>query len=245
MSNRKRFFLLLAGLVVGLATTFILPQPRGWVYSMFRKVFRYSVDDRLRQYKEPVRRRVEPDLRAAGLDWPPERIVLLGLKQEKRLELYAAGADQPLRYVKSWPVLAASGQAGPKLRSGDRQVPEGLYRIESLNPNSRFHLSARIDYPNAADRARAGAEGRSDLGGDIMIHGSDASVGCLAMGDPAAEEIFVLLALTGLEKVQVVLAPHDFRVDPADPPLPAGAPAWANQRYEQIREAMAQLPLGP
>jgi murein L,D-transpeptidase YafK len=112
---------------------------------------------------------------------------LIGLKAEKRLELWAPDAAGRPRLIKTYPILAASGGAGPKLREGDRQVPEGLYAIESLNPNSRFHLSLRIDYPNAADRRRAQAEARTGLGGDIMIHGSNVSIGCLAMGDPAAE----------------------------------------------------------
>src|SRR5690606_33287906 len=101
--------------------------------------------------------------------------------------------------VHQYPVLAASGQAGPKLREGDRQVPEGFYAIESLHPNSRFHLALRVNYPNQSDRQRAAEDGRTNLGGDIMIHGSNASVGCLAMGDPAAEDLFVLVADVGIQ----------------------------------------------
>src|SRR5690606_4961 len=99
-----------------------------------------------------------------------------------------------LRFVRALPVLAASGRVGPKLQYGDYQVPEGFYRIEALNPNSRFHLALRVNYPNAFDRAEAAREGRTHLGGDIMIHGSNASVGCLAMGDVVSEDLFVLAA---------------------------------------------------
>jgi murein L,D-transpeptidase YafK len=66
----------------------------------------------------------------------------------------------------------ASGGLGPKLGAGDRQGPERIYAIESLNPNSLFHLSMRLNYPNEFDQMRAKQDGRSDLGGDIMIHGS-------------------------------------------------------------------------
>src|SRR5204863_8498878 len=62
-------------------------------------------------------------------------------------------------------------------------ISEGIYPIESLNPNSRFHLSLRIGYPNAFDRAQAAKEKRTNLGGDIMIHGNSVSIGCLAMGE--------------------------------------------------------------
>lgn len=149
----------------------------------------------------------------AGVPYPPARLALLVFKKEKRLEVYASSTGESYRLVCSYPILAASGVAGPKFAEGDCQVPEGFYGIESLNPNRRFHLSLRINYPNDADRARALAEGRNvfNLGGDIMIHGSAVSIGCLAMGDLAAEELFVLAARTGLENIRVIMAPVDFR----------------------------------
>ena len=69
-----------------------------------------------------------------------------------------------------YPILAASGVLGPKLREGDKQVPEGIYGAEALNPNSKFHLSIRLNYPNTFDRRMAQSDGRTQLGGDIMIH---------------------------------------------------------------------------
>ena len=72
-----------------------------------------------------------------------------------------------------------------------RQVPDGLYRIDSLNPNSLYHLALHVDYPSADDRARAAQDGRRELGGAIMIHGGAGSDRCLAMGDEAAEDLFV------------------------------------------------------
>ena len=79
-------------------------------------------------------------------------------------------------------------------------MPEGVYAIEAFNSNSRFHLSLKLDYPNAVDRQQAALEGRDQLGGDIFLHGKDVSVGCLAMGDAAIEELFVLVARTGIER---------------------------------------------
>jgi murein L,D-transpeptidase YafK len=170
--------------------------------------------------------------------------VLVGLKLERRLELYAAGRDGRVRYVRAYPVRAASGTPGPKRRAGDAQVPEGVYRISALNPNSRFHLSLRIDYPNARDRLRAEADGRSDLGGDIMIHGGAESIGCLAVGDPAVEELFVLAAQTGIENVRVVLSPIDFRVR-ALPAALMPADEWAPALYAEVQAALAELPRPP
>jgi hypothetical protein len=160
-----------------------------------------------------VNARLRPDFVKAGVSYPPERVVLVAFKQERRLDLLAGGKTGKLRLVRSFPILGASGKAGPKLREGDGQVPEGFYRIELLNPNSNFHLSLRVNYPNGDDRTRALSAGQdlSSLGGDIMIHGGMASAGCLAMGDPAAEDLFVLAARTGLDRLELLILPWDFR----------------------------------
>ena len=144
-----------------------------------------------------VERRLRPAFERAGLPWTPRNLTLVAFKAERRLELYASDGEEKPQFVLAYPILAASGVAGPKLREGDKQVPEGFYRIELLNPNSRYHLSLRVNYPNADDIDRAREDGRdlSTLGGDIMIHGGSASIGCLALGDPAIEELFVLAAL--------------------------------------------------
>jgi hypothetical protein len=204
----------------------------------------YTVEDRLAQVGARADARLQPWFHRAGVPYPPERIALLAFKQEKILDLYAAGWDQEFQLVRSFPILAASGAAGPKLREGDRQVPEGFYEIESLNPNSRYHLALRLNYPSPVDLIRAGEDDRpvESLGGDIMIHGRAASVGCLAIGDAAAEELFVLVARTGLDRVQVILAPCDFRGS-SKLELPPTAPAWTGELHEQIREALKNFPL--
>jgi hypothetical protein len=148
-----------------------------------------------------------------------------------------AVADGPWRHVRDYPVLAASGRPGPKLREGDCQVPEGLYRVERLNPQSRYHLSLRLDYPNAFDREQAAREGRTSLGGDIYIHGGAVSIGCLAMGDEAVEELFVLAARTGLPNIRVILAPADLRAAPGAAALPR-EPAWIGPLYAAITKAL-------
>jgi murein L,D-transpeptidase YafK len=185
-----------------------------------------------------------PAFTAAGVPYPPERFVIAAFKLERELHLLAAGPGQPVAFVKPYPILAASGGLGPKLREGDRQVPEGIYGIESLNPNSRFHLALRVDYPNMDDRARAARDGRMQLGGDIMIHGNAVSVGCLAIGDAAAEELFVLAAETGCDNARVVIAPVDFRRRqlPTDftPPV-----AWTAELYGQLERAVMSLPFSP
>lgn len=198
-----------------------------------------TVEDRVAEYGEIVRERLEPQFRAAGVPYPPARVTFVALKEEKLLEVYAADANGEFRFICTYPVLGASGVAGPKLREGDRQVPEGVYCLRELNPNSLFHLSIWIDYPSAFDRARALEEGRQDPGGEIMIHGGAGSRGCLAMGDPAAEDLFVLAALTGIDNVTVVLAPVDFRSRSLDQ-MPEGAPAWLSGVYDEVRAELTR-----
>jgi hypothetical protein len=190
-----------------------------------------------------VERRLRSAFERAGLSLPPRDLTLLALKEEKRLELYADGEDGTPRFILSYPILAASGTAGPKLREGDKQVPEGFYRIELLNPNSRYHLSLRVNYPNAADIEWARADGRelSSLGGDIMIHGGAESGGCLAIGDPAIEELFVLVARTGLDKVRLIIAPRDLR-QRAIAALGVNGPPWTAELHDQLSREIASLP---
>lgn len=205
---------------------------------------RKTVKERLVEYGAAARARWAPQFEAVQVPYPPERVVLVGLKQEKILEVWAAGEDRRMHLVRKYPVLAASGRLGPKMREGDKQVPEGLYRIESLNPNSMFHLSLRLDYPNEFDRDQARHAKRKKLGCDIMIHGSDVSIGCLAMGDEAAEDLFVLAADTGLENISVILSPVDLRVT-ALPEELISLPDWTEEIYDMIACELACLPPAP
>jgi hypothetical protein len=201
---------------------------------------RATVSNRLAQFGPAAQERWAPFFEKSQLTYPPTRLVLVGLKQEELLQVYAADATEKLHLVRTLPVQKSSGKLGPKLREGDYQVPEGLYRIESLNPNSAFHLSLRINYPNNFDRKQAEKEGRTNLGGNIMIHGSNASVGCLAMGDDAAEDLFILAAETGIENIDVILSPVDFRERSV--PKDAERPQWVSELYTEIKKAMLALP---
>jgi hypothetical protein len=215
-----------------------------------------TVEDRLSEFGGSSRDRWRSRFEPLGAIYAPRSITLLALKQERILEVYVRlrpksdTVPAEWAFVASFPILGASGAAGPKLREGDRQVPEGIYRVESLNPNSRFHAALRLDYPNEFDREMASRDGRAErstaLGGDIMIHGGDQSIGCIAIGDHAIEEIFTLAADTGIEHVQVVVAPWDLRSRPAPEPgsLDPNAASWSPELYRAIERALAPLP-GP
>jgi murein L,D-transpeptidase YafK len=237
--KRLHIFLIVLCLAI-LATVFRSHLRRALVPAIQTLRGKKTVSDHLSEYGQTVRQRLHPYFQAVKMSYPPGRIVLVGLKQEKRLEVWACGSDGQFKFIRAYPILAVSGRLGPKLREGDCQVPEGLYRIESLNPNSMFHLSLRIDYPNDFDRNQAKRDGRVNLGGDIMIHGGSTSIGCLAMGDEAAEDLFVLAAQTGIENVSVILSPVDFRVTDL-PELTYALPHWADILYSEIEHELLRL----
>ena len=126
-------------------------------------------------------------------------------KKESELEVWKARDDGHFYHFKTYPICNWSGDLGPKLATGDKQAPEGFYTITSnqMNPNSAYHLSFNIGFPNAYDRAH-GATGSA-----LMVHGDCKSAGCYAVTDALVEEIYGLVrdALAG---GQTSIALHAF-----------------------------------
>ena len=126
------------------------------------------------------------DLQSVGLAYGNPVFIRI-FKEERELELWV-GKGSTYKLFRTYPVAAMSGKLGPKLREGDRQAPEGFYFVSPsrMNPNSRFHLSFNLGYPNKYDRAW----GRT--GSALMVHGNEVSIGCFAMTDAKVEEIYAL-----------------------------------------------------
>lgn len=147
-------------------------------------------------------------------------------KRERLLELWMAEAEGRFRLFRSYEICTYSGGLGPKLAEGDRQAPEGFYRVArgQLNPNSRHHLAFNIGFPNALDRALG------CTGSFLMVHGGCSSIGCYAMTDAQIDEIYAVVeaALAGGQKaVDVSIFP--FRLSEAALKAEAGnqwLPFW-------------------
>lgn len=112
-------------------------------------------------------------------------------KSERRMRLLRKG-----EVIGSYRIVLSDAPGGHKYQQGDERTPEGEYRISERNPNSAFHLSLRVSYPNEHDRRQARERG-VDPGGDIMIHGGtspwwreDWTDGCVAVSDAEIEEIW-------------------------------------------------------
>ena len=225
---------LLAGLVLGLGKT---PAAAGASLGA-------GVEAALVRYGPSASQRLKPFFEKAQVTFPPRRVTLLAFKEERSLEVWASNrADGAWRFVREYPILAASGELGPKLRQGDLQVPEGFYRVLWLNPYSQYHLSMKINYPNVFDFDMAKKEKRTNLGGDIFIHGNQMSAGCLAMGDEAIEELFVLAGRTGTANIDVLISPRDLRRPGSV--WPSGGPQWAAGLYVRLAAALSKFPRKP
>lgn len=202
---------------------------------------RETVESVASQIQTEVWNRLQPNLNAAGYKQGyPRKIILVAFKEQQQLQVYANDNNE-IKLIKEYPFTAYSGQLGPKLQQGDRQIPEGIYQVAYLNPNSSYHLSIKVNYPNAFDKAKTKFSNDADMGGDIFIHGKAATIGCIPIGDQAIEEVFMLTKHAFNSGVKVIISPRDFRVNPNYPEIKAID--WENELYQQISKELATLPL--
>ncbi|MDH3976573.1 MAG: L,D-transpeptidase family protein [Deltaproteobacteria bacterium] len=193
----------------------------------------------MEMYEKPVEVALSPLFAAKGLSYPPKKMALFVMKEERVLELWASDNEKDFFKVTEYPILASSGKLGPKLKEGDRQVPEGIYKIIGFNPNSAFHISMKLNYPNPFDLTMSRKEGRKNPGSDIFIHGNSVSTGCLAMGDDAIEELFTLSYKTGKSNIEVIIFPADPRKGPLVPTV--ASPAWTGELYKKIEKKFRSI----
>ena len=125
-------------------------------------------------------------------------------KEEALLEVWIDIGSEYV-HLKDYIICAFSGDLGPKLKEGDRQAPEGFYTVKKyqLNPNSKFHLSFNLGYPNRYDKAH------KRTGSALMVHGNCVSIGCFAMTDEKIEEIYKLVK-KALQKGQKSVHVHAY-----------------------------------
>lgn len=115
------------------------------------------------------------------------------------------------KVLESYDIALGFAPQGHKQFEGDGRTPEGVYYIDRRNPNSAYHLSVGISYPNPYDREAARAVGKSP-GGDIFIHGQagkakgmppDWTAGCIAVKDKEIEDIYAMLR----DGTPIIIAP--------------------------------------
>lgn len=127
-----------------------------------------------------------------GLTWPARYIYIRSFKYDSQIEVWVKQQlNDKFTLFKTYKVCALAGTLGPKRMQGDYQVPEGFYYINEFNPKSQYHLSLGLNYPNSSDRILSDS---LMPGGDIYIHGSCVTTGCIPVNDQQIEELYILAA---------------------------------------------------
>jgi len=170
-------------------------------YSRVSDVFKRKEDTLKRQFE------------AKNLSWPAKQIYIRSFKYDSELEVWVRNSSKDAyKLFKTYKVCALAGTLGPKRIEGDFQVPEGIYYINEFNHNSTFHLSLGLNYPNASDRLLSDM---SQPGGDIFIHGSCVTTGCIPITNPQIEELYIIAShakSAGQDFIPVHIFPVRFNV---------------------------------
>ncbi len=154
--------------------------------------------------------------KSKNLVWPPSAVYVRSFKFDRQLEVWVKN-DSARKFVlfKTYKICMQSGTMGPKRMEGDYQVPEGFYHINEFNPNSNYHLSLGINYPNVSDHILSDSE---KPGSAIYIHGNCVSTGCIPISDEPIEELYVIAGAAkskGQEFIPVHIFPIKYNVKPS------------------------------
>lgn len=184
------------------------------------------------------------------LEWKMEQrdmdqdapIMVRIFKEENELEVWKKNRSGKYGHLSTFAICAWSGNLGPKFKEGDRQSPEGFYSVgpQHMNPNSSYHLSFNMGYPNSYDKAHR------RTGSHLMVHGACSSRGCYAMEDPQIEKIYALArdAFKGGQKEFQVQA-YPFRMTAANLAPRVGSPHfefWKNLKEGYDHFEISKVP---
>ncbi|MCB1158855.1 MAG: L,D-transpeptidase family protein, partial [Leptospiraceae bacterium] len=218
--------------------SFLLFLIRYPLISFFKRKFfkQQSLEDVRKKYSHKLIP-IQKILSDKGISFPISKLYLLAFKKERILEVHTEKNGKKL-FLFSYRFTTFSGKLGPKLVEGDRQIPEGKYKIDYLNPNSSYHLSMKVSYPNAFDAEKAKLDGRENPGSDIFIHGKDVSIGCIAIGDDKIEELFLIvdasLQAFGKDSVEILIFPG--KLEEGKFPDCEICPSWHKELYDVLRK---------
>lgn len=168
-------------------------------------IFRRKEDTLMKQFREK------------NLPWPAKYLYIRSFKYDSQLEVWVKNEKSaPFKLFKTYKVCALAGTLGPKRMQGDYQVPEGFYHINEFNPNSNYHLSLGLNYPNVSDRLLSDS---LQPGGDIYIHGSCVTTGCIPITDQQMDELYILALYArnqGQDFIPVHIFPINFKNSKSD-----------------------------
>jgi murein L,D-transpeptidase YafK len=181
------------------------PQQRDFL--KYQKSFK-TVSEAFVNHEDSLKAQFE----AKGLVWPAKYVYIRSFKYDSQLEVWVKDKkSEPYKLFKTYKVCALAGNLGPKRFEGDFQVPEGFYYFNEFKARSNYHLALGINYPNASDRMLSDS---IRPGGDVYVHGSCVTVGCIPITDTPIEELYVLAANTrnaGQDYIPVHVFPLKFK----------------------------------
>ena len=189
-----------------------LPEQKGGPSNIsfidYQKTFPHA-SEALQSKEDTLQKQFE----AKGLKWPAKYIYIRSFKYDSQMEVWVKNdIKDPFRLFKTYKICALAGTLGPKRMEGDYQVPEGFYYINEFNPKSAYYLALGINYPNTSDRILSDS---LQPGGDIYIHGSCVTVGCIPITDQQIDEVYILAAHAkdmGQDFIPVHIFPIRFNV---------------------------------
>ncbi len=145
------------------------------------------LDSSVPKHERPVPAHLTKIMKTKGMSLGSP-IMLRIFKEENVMEVWKKDHTKRFALLNSYEICKWSGKLGPKIKEGDRQAPEGFYHVTKglMNPNSSYHLSFNLGYPNVYDRSH------NRTGSYLMVHGDCSSAGCYSMTDEYIEEIYAL-----------------------------------------------------
>ncbi len=145
------------------------------------------LDSGIPKHERPVPAHLTKIMKTKGMSLGAP-IMLRIFKEENVMEVWKQDYNKRYSLLNSYEICKWSGKLGPKYKEGDRQAPEGFYHVTKglMNPNSSYHLSFNLGYPNVYDRSH------NRTGSYLMVHGDCSSAGCYSMTDEYIEEIYAL-----------------------------------------------------
>ncbi|MFT5513207.1 MAG: murein L,D-transpeptidase YafK [Bacteroidia bacterium] len=136
---------------------------------------------------------IKTKLRLANVQPESFDLYVRAFKQEGMVEVWAKNRQEKMfTLISTYAFCSNVGDLGPKREQGDNQIPEGFYEFSLFNPNSNYHLSLKVNYPNKSDSLLSPY---ANLGGQIFVHGGCLTIGCIPITDDKIEELYVLAVL--------------------------------------------------
>jgi murein L,D-transpeptidase YafK len=194
-------------LIILIASTLIIYQSNSFASSIQNKPL---TTEKVENILAKVTPKIKKELTDKGFQLGSSIFIRI-FKLPAELEVWI-NKNKHYELFKTYPICDFSGYPGPKLHEGDWQSPEGFYSVSAdrMNPQSNYHLSFNIGYPNEYDKLL------NRSGSNIMVHGNCSSMGCFAMNDYRIEEIYTLahVALTnGQQSFSVHVFPFRMTTD--------------------------------